>query len=133
MTQKIIKIAILMLAMLLYLEISTIAFAEELPSPIEDLETVRGQTLVVALTLLLETEGKGEADMRHLGQLILEESIQKRTSPFMVCVHPYKFKCWRKSPSEKYLKQVFYTFKGRQAWEIAVDMMEYKNVCTKAL
>ena len=54
------------------------------------------ETQVVALTILGEARGEGEAGMYGVACVIVQRSINRNLSPKQVCLEEDQFDCWKK-------------------------------------
>ena len=54
------------------------------------------ETQVVALTILGEARGEGEAGMYGVACVVIQRSINRNLSPKQVCLEEDQFDCWKK-------------------------------------
>ena len=54
------------------------------------------ETQVVALTILGEARGEGEAGMYGVACVVIQRSINRNLSPKQVCLEKDQFECWKK-------------------------------------
>ena len=52
------------------------------------------QTKIVAITILAEARGEGEAGMYAVGACIAQRAFERKQTPTEVCLKKWQFSCW---------------------------------------
>jgi len=66
---------------------------------------------IVAITILAEARGEGEAGMYAVGAVIAQRAKERNQTPTEVCLKKWQFSCW----NGKSLKSMEHLLKGSQA------------------
>ena len=56
--------------------------------------TLTREQKVVAITILAEARGEGNAGMYAVAAVIAQRSFERKRTPEQVCLKPYQFSCW---------------------------------------
>ena len=73
--------------------------------------TLSRETKIVAITILAEARGEGEAGMYAVGAVIAQRAFERKQTPTEVCLKKWQFSCW----NGKSLKSMEHLLKGSQA------------------
>ena len=52
------------------------------------------ETKIVAITILAEARGEGEAGMYAVGACIAQRAFERKQTPTEVCLKKWQFSCW---------------------------------------
>ena len=69
------------------------------------------ETKVIAITILAEARGEGEAGMYAVAAVIAQRSFERKRTPSAVCLKKWQFSCW----NGKRLKDLEHLLKVPQA------------------
>ena len=69
------------------------------------------ETKIVAITILAEARGEGEAGMYAVGACIAQRAFERKKTPSEVCLKKWQFSCW----NGKKLKDLEHLLKVPQA------------------
>ena len=59
------------------------------------------ETKVVAITILAEARGEGEAGMYAVGACIAQRAFERKQTPTEVCLKQWQFSCWNPNDPNK--------------------------------
>ena len=83
---------------------------------------------IVAMTILGEARGEGEAGMYAVGCIIAQRSIAWGKTPTQVCLKPSQFSCWNKNdPNRAKLPDLLNTPEAVYAKRVAVNLNNLKR------
>ena len=91
------------------------------------------QREVVAMTILGEARGEGEAGMYAVATVINQRVINRNKTPRQVCLQPWQFSCWNDSDVNKAKLGKLYLTHPMRDYEIrlAASITELKRSYTK--
>jgi len=52
------------------------------------------ETKIVAITILAEARGEGEAGMYAVGACIAQRAFERKKTPQEICLQKFQFSCW---------------------------------------
>ena len=73
--------------------------------------TLTRETKIIAITILAEARGEGEAGMYAVAAVIAQRSFERKRTPSAVCLKKWQFSCW----NGKTLKNLEHLLKVPQA------------------
>ena len=73
--------------------------------------TLTRETKIIAITILAEARGEGEAGMYAVAAVIAQRAFERKRTPSAVCLKKWQFSCW----NGKRLKDLEYLLKVPQA------------------
>ena len=73
--------------------------------------TLTRETKIIAITILAEARGEGEAGMYAVAAVIAQRSFERKRTPSAVCLKKWQFSCW----NGKRLKDLEHLLKVPQA------------------
>ena len=79
------------------------------------------QTKVVAITILAEARGEGEAGMYAVGACIAQRAFERKQTPTEVCLKKWQFRCWN-GKSVKDLEHLLKTPQAKYAITVAKNV-----------
>ena len=79
------------------------------------------ETKIVAITILAEARGEGEAGMYAVGACIAQRAFERKKTPQEICLQKFQFSCW----NGKKLSDLEHLLKTKEA---KYDIMVAKNV-----
>ena len=70
-------------------------------TPTHKTETTSKEAKIVAITILAEARGEGEAGMYAVGAVIAQRAFEGKRTPSEVCLKKWQFSCWNgKKPKD---------------------------------
>ena len=70
-------------------------------TPTHKTETTSKEDKVIAITILAEARGEGEAGMYAVGAVIAQRAFEGKRTPSEVCLKKWQFSCWNgKKPKD---------------------------------
>ena len=85
---------------LFYIAAAT-CFALANETPTHKKETTSKEDKVIAITILAEARGEGEAGMYAVGAVIAQRAFEGKRTPSEVCLKKWQFSCWNgKKPKD---------------------------------
>ena len=79
------------------------------------------QTKIVAITILAEARGEGEAGMYAVGACIAQRAFERKQTPTEVCLKKWQFSCWN-GKSVKDLEHLLKTPQAKYAITVAKNV-----------
>ena len=79
------------------------------------------ETKVVAITILAEARGEGEAGMYAVGACIAQRAFERKQTPTEVCLKKWQFSCWN-GKSVKDLEHLLKTPQAKYAITVAKNV-----------
>ncbi len=76
-------------------------FALANETPTHKTETTSKEAKIIAITILAEARGEGEAGMYAVGAVIAQRAFEGKRTPSEVCLKKWQFSCWNgKKPKD---------------------------------
>ena len=70
-------------------------------TPTNKTETTSKEAKIIAITILAEARGEGEAGMYAVGAVIAQRAFEGKRTPSEVCLKKWQFSCWNgKKPKD---------------------------------
>ena len=70
-------------------------------TPTHKTETTSKEAKIIAITILAEARGEGEAGMYAVGAVIAQRAFEGKRTPSEVCLKKWQFSCWNgKKPKD---------------------------------
>tara|TARA_B100000614_G_C14227045_1_gene360711 strand:- start:77 stop:535 length:459 start_codon:yes stop_codon:yes gene_type:complete len=70
-------------------------------TPTHKTEATSKETKIIAITILAEARGEGEAGMYAVGAVIAQRAFEGKRTPSEVCLKKWQFSCWNgKKPKD---------------------------------
>ena len=69
-------------------------FALANETPTHKTETTSKEAKIIAITILAEARGEGEAGMYAVGAVIAQRAFEGKRTPSEVCLKKWQFSCW---------------------------------------
>ena len=70
-------------------------------TPTHKTETTSKEAKIIAITILAEARGEGEAGMYAVGAVIAQRAFERKQTPTEVCLKKWQFSCWNgKKPKD---------------------------------
>ena len=86
---------------------------------------------IIAMTILGEARGEGEAGMYAVGCIIAQRSIAWGKTPTQVCLKKWQFSCWNPNdPNKAKLPSLLNTPQGAYAKRLAVNLKQLQRSYT---
>ncbi len=83
---------------------------------------------IIAMTILGEARGEGEAGMYAVGCIIAQRSIAWGKTPTQVCLKKWQFSCWNPNdPNKTKLPSLLNTPQGAYAKRLAVNLKQLQR------
>ena len=83
---------------------------------------------IIAMTILGEARGEGEAGMYAVGCIIAQRSIAWGKTPRQVCLKKWQFSCWNPNdPNKAKLPSLLNTPQGAYAKRLAVNLKQLQR------
>ena len=93
-------------------------------TPTHKTESFSKETKIVAITILAEARGEGEAGMYAVGAVIAQRAFEGKRTPSEVCLKKWQFSCW----NGKGLKDLTHLLKTPQAKYALLIAKNIKNL-----
>ena len=90
-------------------------------TPTHKTETTSKEAKIIAITILAEARGEGEAGMYAVGAVIAQRAFEGKRTPSEVCLKKWQFSCWN-GKNVKDLEHLLKTPQAKYAITVAKNV-----------